>query len=102
MSRKGQAEKRVVLNDPIYGSKTVSKLINKLMVDGKKGKSQTILYNAFKIIEEKTKENPIDVFDKAIENIKPILEVKSQRIGGANYQIPMEVSLERRETLGLR
>ncbi len=102
MPRKAKIEKREVLADPIYNSKVVSKLINKLMYDGKKQTSERIIYGAFEIVKEQTGEEPIEVFNKAMENIMPILEVKSQRIGGANYQIPMEVSELRKETLALR
>ena len=102
MPRKGRVEKREVLADPIYNSKVVSKLINKLMYGGKKQTSERIIYNAFEIISKETGENPIEVFQKAMENISPSLEVKGQRIGGTNYQIPMEVSNVRKETLGLR
>lgn len=100
--RKRRAVKRDVLPDPIYKSKVVTKLINSIMIDGKKGVAQNILYDAFEIIKEKTKEDPMQVFNKAIENIKPALEVKSRRVGGANYQVPMEVSNERSQALGLR
>ena len=100
--RKKRAVKRDVLPDPIYNSKVVTKLINSIMYDGKKGKAQTILYDAFDIIKEKTKKNPVEVFNEAMENIKPALEVKSRRIGGANYQVPTEVSEARSQTLGLR
>lgn len=100
--RKNQAEKRDVLPDPVYNSKLVTRAVNKIMLDGKKGTAQTILYRAFEIIKEKTQENPIDVFNKAIENIQPHLELKVRRIGGANYQVPVEVSDERRVTLALR
>ncbi|MCL8211433.1 30S ribosomal protein S7 [Mesoplasma sp. JKS002658] len=100
--RKNQAEKRDVLPDPVYNSKLVTRTVNKIMLDGKKGTAQTILYQAFEIIKEKTQENPIDVFNKAIENIQPHLELKVRRIGGANYQVPVEVSDERRVTLALR
>jgi len=100
--RKNQAEKRDVLPDPVYNSKLVTRTVNKIMLDGKKGTAQTILYQAFAIIKEKTQENPIDVFNKAIENIQPHLELKVRRIGGANYQVPVEVSDERRVTLALR
>lgn len=102
MPRKGHVAKRDVLMDPVYNSKLVSRLINKIMVDGKKGVAQTILYDAFKMIETKTKENPMDVFEKALDNIMPLLELKVRRIGGANYQVPVEVRDERRVTLGLR
>ena len=100
--RKRRAVKRDVLADPIYNSKVVTKLINTIMLDGKKGKAQTILYDAFDIIKEKTGENPLDVFNKALENIKPLLEVKSRRVGGSNYQVPIEVSADRSQALGLR
>ena len=102
MPRKGHVAKRDVLPDPIYNSKLVSRLINNIMQDGKKGTAQTILYNAFDIIAEKTGREPMEVFEEAIENIMPVLEVKARRIGGANYQVPVEVSDERRKTLGLR
>jgi small subunit ribosomal protein S7 len=100
--RKNQAEKRDVLPDPIYNSKLVTRAINKIMLDGKRGQAQTILYEAFEIVKEKTGDNPIDIFNKAIENIGPHLELKVRRIGGANYQVPIEVSNERRVTLALR
>lgn len=100
--RKRRAVKRDVLADPIYNSKVVTKLINRIMLDGKKGKAQTILYDAFDIVKEKTGENPLDVFNRALENIKPLLEVKSRRVGGSNYQVPIEVSAERSQALGLR
>ena len=102
MPRKGHVAKRDVLPDPIYNSKLVSRLINNIMQDGKKGTAQTILYNAFDIIAEKTGLEPMEVFEEAIENIMPVLEVKARRIGGANYQVPVEVRPERRITLGLR
>ena len=102
MPRKGRVAKRDVLPDPIYNSKLVSRLINNIMQDGKKGTAQTILYNAFDIIAEKTGREPMEVFEEAIENIMPVLEVKARRIGGANYQVPVEVRPERRITLGLR
>ena len=100
--RKRRAVKRDVLADPIYNSKLVTKLINSLMIDGKKGKAQTILYDAFDIVKEKTNEEPMKVFEKAMENIKPALEVKSRRVGGANYQVPIEVKADRSQALGLR
>ena len=100
--RKRQAVKRDVLADPIYNSKLVTKLINNMMIDGKKGKAQTILYKAFDIVKEKTGQEPMEVFNKAMENIKPLLEVKSRRVGGSNYQVPIEVSAERSQALGLR
>ena len=102
MPRKEHVAKRDVLPDPIYNSKLVSRLINNIMQDGKKGTAQTILYNAFDIIAEKTGREPMEVFEEAIENIMPVLEVKARRIGGANYQVPVEVRPERRITLGLR
>ena len=100
--RKRRAVKRDVLADPIYNSKLVTKLINRIMIDGKKGVAQTIFYDAMNIIEEKTSENPMDVLNKALDNIKPALEVKSRRVGGANYQVPIEVKADRRQALGLR
>ena len=102
MPRKGHVAKRDVLPDPIYNSKLVSRLINNIMQDGKKGTAQTILYNAFDLIAEKTGREPMEVFEEAIENIMPVLEVKARRIGWANYQVPVEVRPERRITLGLR
>ena len=100
--RKRQATKRDVLPDPIYNSKVVTKLINQIMKDGKKGTAQRILYDAFDIIKTKTNTEPMEVFEKAMNNIKPALEVKSRRVGGANYQVPVEVREARRYTLGLR
>ena len=100
--RKRQAEKRDVLADPIYNSKIITKLVNSVMVDGKKGTAQKILYDAFKIIEEKTKKDPMETFNKAVENIKPALEVKSRRVGGSNYQVPIEVRPDRAQALVLR
>ena len=100
--RKRQAVKRDVLPDPIYKSKVVTKLVNSMMVDGKRGKAEKILYTAFDMIKEKTGQEPMEVFNKALENIKPALEVKSRRVGGSNYQVPIEVSSERSQTLGLR
>ncbi len=102
MPRKGYIAKRDVLPDPIYNSKLVTKLINKIMLDGKRGTAQTILYNAFAIVEEKTGENAMEVFEKALGNVMPMLELKVRRVGGANYQVPIEVSEERKLTLGLR
>ncbi|MDR3215131.1 MAG: 30S ribosomal protein S7 [Bacilli bacterium] len=102
MPRKGHVAKRDVLVDPVYNSKLVSRMINKIMVDGKKGIAQTLLYDAFKLIEEKTNESAMDVFEKALDNVMPLLELKVRRIGGANYQVPVEVREERRATLGLR
>ena len=100
--RKRRAVKRDVLPDPIYNSKIVTKLINRLMLDGKKGVAQTILYDAFNIVKEKTGEEPMAVYEKALENLKPALEVKSRRVGGANYQVPIEVRPDRSEALALR
>ena len=100
--RKRRAVKRDVLPDPIYKSKVVTKLINRIMLDGKKGVAEKILYEAFDTVKEKTGENPVTVFEKALENIKPQLEVKSKRVGGSNYQVPVEVSETRSQTLGLR
>ncbi|MBR2801735.1 MAG: 30S ribosomal protein S7 [Erysipelotrichaceae bacterium] len=102
MARKGHIAKRDVLVDPIYNSKLVTRLINKIMLDGKKGVAQNILYSAFNIIEEKTGQQPMEVFEKALDNVMPELELKMRRVGGANYQVPVEVSDERRLTLGLR
>lgn len=102
MPRKGPVAKRDVLPDPIYNSKLVTKLINKIMIDGKRGKAQTILYNAFDIIKERTGKEPMEVFEQALKNIMPVLEVRARRVGGANYQVPVEVRPERRTTLGLR
>ena len=100
--RKKRAVKRDVLPDPIYKSKVVTKLINGMMIDGKRGKAETILYDAFNIVKEKTGQEPMEVFNKAFDNIKPALEVKSRRVGGSNYQVPVEVSDERAKTLALR
>ena len=100
--RKRQAVKRDVLPDPIYKSKVVTKLINQIMNDGKKGTAQKIVYGAFEIIQEKTGKEPVEVFRAAMDNIMPVLEVKARRVGGATYQVPMEVRPERRQTLGLR
>ena len=100
--RKRRATKRDVLADPIYNSKVVTKLVNHIMKDGKKGTAQNIIYDAFDIVKEKTGEEAMVVFEKAMNNIKPALEVKSRRVGGANYQVPVEVRPERRQTLGLR
>ena len=102
MPRKGHIAKRDVLVDPIYNSKLVTRLINKIMLDGKKGDAQNILYNAFDIVEKKTGQQPMEVFEKALDNVMPQLELKLRRVGGANYQVPVEVSDERRLTLGLR
>jgi small subunit ribosomal protein S7 len=102
MARKGHIAKRDVLADPIYNSKLVTRLINKIMIDGKRGTAQKILYNAFDIVEVKTGKQPMEVFEQALGNIMPQLELKVRRVGGANYQVPVEVSEERRLTLGLR
>jgi small subunit ribosomal protein S7 len=102
MPRKGPVAKRDVLPDPLYNSKLVTRLINKMMVDGKRGKSQEILYSAFDTIRERTGKEPMEVFEAALKNIMPVLEVKARRVGGANYQVPVEVRPDRRSTLGLR
>ena len=102
MPRKGYVAKRDVLPDPMYNSKLVSRLINRLMIDGKRGTASTILYDAFDIIKEETGNEPLEVFEEAMNNIMPVLEVKARRIGGSNYQVPIEVRPERRSTLGLR
>ena len=100
--RKRRAVKRDVLPDPIYNSKVVTKLINTIMLDGKKGTAERILYDAFNIIKEKTNEDPMEVYNKALENVSPLLEVKSRRVGGSNVQVPVEVSDERAQALALR
>ncbi len=100
--RKRRAIKRDVLPDPVYNSKVVTKLVNQIMQDGKKGTAQKILYEAFDIIKEKTGKEPMDVYNVALENVKPALEVKSRRVGGSNYQVPVEVSDEKSQTLALR
>ena len=102
MPRRGNIAKRDVLADPVYNSKLVTKLINSIMLDGKKGVAQKIVYDAFDIIAEKTGNDPLETFEAAMENIMPLLEVKARRVGGATYQVPMEVRPERRQTLGLR
>ena len=102
MPRKGPVVKRDVIPDPIYNSKLVSRLINRLMVDGKRGKASTILYKAFEIIKEETGNEPMEVFEQALKNLMPVLEVRSRRVGGSNYQVPIEVRPERRTTLALR
>lgn len=102
MPRRGRISKRDVLPDPLYGSKLVTKLINNLMYDGKKGVAQTIVYDAFSIVEAKVGQNPLEVFKEALDNIKPALEVKARRVGGSTYQVPMEVRAERQQTLALR
>jgi small subunit ribosomal protein S7 len=100
--RKGNVPKRDVLPDPMYGSKVVTKLINSVMYDGKRGVAQSIVYGAFEMIKEKTGKEPAEVFETAMNNIMPVLEVKARRVGGSNYQVPIEVRVERRQTLGLR
>ncbi|SBW06881.1 30S ribosomal subunit protein S7 [uncultured Eubacteriales bacterium] len=102
MPRRGNVPKREVLPDPLYNSVLVTKLVNSIMLDGKKGVAQKVVYGAFDIIKEKTGKEPLDVFTTAIENIMPSLEVKARRVGGATYQVPIEVRPERRQTLGLR
>ena len=102
MPRKGPVQKRSFLPDPIYKSKLVTRLINHLMVDGKRGTASKILYNAFKLIKKQTGHNPVDVFRAAMKNVMPVLEVRARRVGGANYQVPIEVKPGRRITLGLR
>ena len=102
MPRRGNVPKREVLPDPVYGRVVVAKLINSIMLDGKKGVAQKIVYDAFETIKAKTGEEPMEVFEKAMNNIMPQVEVKARRIGGANYQVPIEVRPERRQTLGLR
>ena len=102
MSRRGNIAKRDVLADPLYNSKMVTRLINNIMYDGKKGVAQKIVYDACDIVKEKTGNDPLESFEKALENIMPVLEVKARRVGGSTYQVPMEVRPERRETLGLR
>ena len=102
MPRRGRISKRDVLPDPMYNSKLVTKLINNIMYDGKKGVAQKIVYDAFAAVEAKTGENALDVFAAALENVMPVLEVKARRVGGSTYQVPMEVRAERRQTLGLR
>ncbi len=102
MPRKGNVPKREVLPDPVYGSVVVAKLINSIMLDGKKGTAQQIVYGAFDIIEKQTGENPVEVFEKAMNNIMPQVEVRARRVGGANYQVPVEVRNDRKQTLGLR
>lgn len=102
MPRKGFIAKREVLPDPIYNSKVVTKLVNNVMLDGKKTVAQGIVYDAFDIIKEKEQKDPLEVFQAALENVMPVLEVKARRIGGATYQVPIEIRPERRQTLGLR
>ena len=102
MPRRGQISKRDIMPDPLYNSKLVTKLINNIMYDGKKGVAQRIVYDAFEVVQAKTGENPLEVFQKALNNIMPTLEVKARRVGGSTYQVPMEVRPERKQTLGLR
>ena len=102
MPRKGHIFKREILPDPIYDNLVVTKLINNIMKDGKKGVAQKICYDAFRIVEEKTSKDALEVFETAMNNIMPILEIKSRRIGGATYQVPVEVRSERKQTLGIR
>ncbi|MDQ0063963.1 30S ribosomal protein S7 [Paenibacillus harenae] len=102
MPRKGPVTKRDVLPDPIYNSKLVTRLINRIMLDGKRGVAATLLYDAFKLIQERSGKDPMEVFETALKNIMPVLEVKARRVGGANYQVPIEVKPERRTALGLR
>lgn len=102
MPRKGPVPRRDVLPDPIYNSKLVTRLINQIMIDGKKGLAQSILYKAFEIVRERSGKDPQEVFEQALKNVMPVLEVKARRVGGANYQVPVEVKPERRTTLGLR
>ena len=102
MPRRGNIAKRDVLADPIYNSKMVTRLVNSVMLDGKKGVAQKVVYSAFDMIKDKTGNEPLDVFNQAMENIMPSLEVKARRVGGATYQVPMEVRPARRQTLGLR
>lgn len=102
MPRRGSLAKREILPDPLYNSTLVTRLINNIMLDGKKGVAQKIVYDAFEIINKKTGKEPLEVFEEAMENVMPLLEVKARRVGGATYQVPMEVRPERRQTLGLR
>ena len=102
MPRKGPVTKRDVLPDPVYGSKLLTRFINKIMLDGKKGVAERIVYDAFDLVRAKTGKDPLEVFDAAMQNVMPLLEVRARRVGGANYQVPLEVSPARRETLGLR
>ena len=102
MPRRGFVPKREVLDDPIYGGKLVTKLVNQVMLDGKRGTAQKACYGAFDIIKDKTGREPLEVFEEAMNNIMPVLEVKARRVGGATYQVPIEIRPERRQTLGLR
>ncbi|MEA2016680.1 MAG: 30S ribosomal protein S7 [Actinomycetota bacterium] len=102
MPRKGRPQKRKIKIEPVYKNRIVSKLINKVLMDGKKSVTEDIVYKSLKILEEKTKENPLEILEKCIDNVKPLLEVKPRRVGGATYQVPVEVSLERANTLAIR
>ncbi len=102
MSRRGRAPKMDILPDPVYNSVILTKFINQVMLDGKKGVAEKIVYGAFDIIKDKTGKDPMEVFDEAMKNVMPVLEVKARRVGGANYQVPVEVRPERRQTLGIR
>ena len=102
MPRRGNVPKREILPDPLYNSVLVTKLVNSIMLDGKKGVAQKIVYGAFDIVRDKTGKDPLEAFEQAMENIMPVLEVKARRVGGANYQVPVEVRPERRQTLGIR
>ncbi|WP_251545923.1 30S ribosomal protein S7 [Pumilibacter intestinalis] len=102
MPRRNGVPKRDVLPDPVYGSKVITKLVSQIMLDGKKGTAQAIVYDAFDIIKEKMNLEPLDVFNQALENVKPLLEVKARRVGGSTYQVPMEIRPERRQTLAIR
>ncbi|GAE93758.1 SSU ribosomal protein S7p [Gracilibacillus boraciitolerans JCM 21714] len=102
MPRKGPVQKRDVLPDPLYSSKLVTRLINQIMIDGKRGKAQKILYRAFELVQERSGQNSMEVFEQAMKNVMPVLEVRARRVGGSNYQVPVEVRPERRQALGLR
>lgn len=102
MPRRAGIPKREVLADPVYGSKIVTKLVNQIMLDGKRGVAEKIVYDAFEMIQEKAGKSPLEVFDAAMKNVMPVLEVKARRVGGANYQVPVEVRADRRQTLGIR
>ena len=102
MPRRGNVPKRDVLPDPVYGSKVVTKLINQIMLDGNKGTAQKIVYDAFEIMKAKLKQEPMEIFNQAMNNVMPVLEVKARRVGGANYQVPIEIRPERRQTLAIR
>ena len=102
MPRKGPVTKRDVLPDPVYGSKLLTRFINKIMLDGKKGVAERIVYDAFDLVRAKTGKDPLEVFDAAMQNVMPLLEVRARRVGGANYQVPVEVRADRKTTLGIR